>query len=61
MSLKIMSHRYRQLFFFAFAVCAGTILYSCSEEEEKKKDKQEAVSEMLAIETLFDQDHFEDA
>jgi hypothetical protein len=61
MSLKMMSHRYSQFFFIVFALCAGAILYSCSEDEEKKKKEPEAVSEMLAIETLFDQDSFDDA
>lgn len=61
MSLKMMSHRYSQFFFIVFAVCAGAILYSCSEDEDKEKKEPEAVSEMLAIETLFDQDSFDDA
>ncbi len=60
MSLKIMLTKINQLRFVVFAVLAGTILFACSEDEEKKKGHEQAQGDLVGIETLFDQNSFED-
>ena len=60
MSLKIMLTKINQLRFVVFAVLAGTLLFACSEDEEKKKGHEQAHGDLVGIETLFDQNNFED-
>jgi hypothetical protein len=56
MNLRI----YKQMTKLFFTISIGLLLFSCSENEEKKKNEDAMKSDLLAIETLFDQESFED-
>ena len=59
--LKINSMRFAKLPSVFFILFMGVLMYSCSEDEEKKKNEALSQNELVGIETLFDQDNFEEA